>query len=84
MLVVNYIILSHNYVLSPIGLGMQTEVRDPEENIILSRIYSAEGKIANLPTEYKIWLLVPLSSQNRSNIIYFAFARRTLDLFVHQ
>lgn len=33
--------------ISPLwtGLGMQTEVKDPEDNIILSRIYSAEGEI---------------------------------------
>lgn len=42
---------------SSTGIGMHVEVRDPDDKIILSRIYSAEGKISftsHIPGEHVI------------------------------
>lgn len=42
---------------SSTGIGMHVEVRDPDDKVILSRVYSAEGKIfftSHLPGEHVI------------------------------
>lgn len=41
------------------GIGMHVEIRDPDEKIILSKIYSSEGKFSftsNTPGEHVICL----------------------------
>ncbi|KAJ8934984.1 hypothetical protein NQ318_014151 [Aromia moschata] len=45
------------YMPSSTGIGMHVEVRDPDDKIILSRVYSAEGKISftsHIPGEHVI------------------------------
>ncbi|GFY45813.1 transmembrane emp24 domain-containing protein eca [Trichonephila inaurata madagascariensis] len=41
------------------GIGMHVEIRDPQEKVILSKVYSSEGKFSftsNLPGEHVICL----------------------------
>lgn len=41
------------------GIGMHVEVRSPEDKIILSKMYTSEGKVAftsNMPGEHSICL----------------------------
>ncbi|XP_018562533.1 transmembrane emp24 domain-containing protein eca [Anoplophora glabripennis] len=48
---------SGGYMPSSTGIGMHVEVRDPDDKIILSRVYSAEGKISftsHIPGEHVI------------------------------
>ncbi|XP_028129026.1 transmembrane emp24 domain-containing protein eca [Diabrotica virgifera virgifera] len=48
---------SGGFMPSSTGIGMHVEVRDPDDKIILSRVYSAEGKISftsHLPGEHVI------------------------------
>ncbi|KAJ8679681.1 hypothetical protein QAD02_015468 [Eretmocerus hayati] len=50
---------SHGYMPSGPGIGMHVEVRDPDDKVILSRMYSAEGKvtfISHTPGEHVICL----------------------------
>lgn len=37
---------SGGYMPSSVGIGMHVEVRDPDDKMILSRVYSAEGRIS--------------------------------------
>ncbi|KAG5865372.1 hypothetical protein JTB14_010010 [Gonioctena quinquepunctata] len=49
---------SGGFMPSSSGIGMHVEVRDPDDKIILSRVYSAEGKISftsHIPGEHVIW-----------------------------
>ncbi|CAH1106022.1 unnamed protein product [Psylliodes chrysocephalus] len=48
---------SGGFMPSSTGIGMHVEVRDPDDKVILSRVYSAEGKIfftSHLPGEHVI------------------------------
>ncbi|XP_023018545.1 transmembrane p24 trafficking protein eclair [Leptinotarsa decemlineata] len=48
---------SGGFMPSSAGIGMHVEVRDPDDKIILSRVYSAEGKISftsHIPGEHVI------------------------------
>ncbi|CAG9856380.1 unnamed protein product [Phyllotreta striolata] len=48
---------SGGFMPSSSGIGMHVEVRDPDDKVILSRVYSAEGKIfftSHLPGEHVI------------------------------
>lgn len=49
--------VGNNYVQAPPGMGMHVEVRDPEDKIVLSRVYSAEGRFtftSHTPGEHLI------------------------------
>ncbi|XKL59999.1 hypothetical protein PGB90_001015 [Kerria lacca] len=50
---------TNGFMPSHPGVGMHVEVRDPEEKIILSRVYSAEGRISftsHIPGEHVLCL----------------------------
>jgi hypothetical protein len=50
---------SNDYVPTPHGIGMHVEVRDPEQKIVLSKLYSSEGRFSfttHMPGEHVICL----------------------------
>lgn len=65
---------------------MQTDVRDPEDKLILSRIYSAQGELTL--TQYKpkiaVWKWILFAFRIRSHIIHIACAWRAHNLPIHQ
>jgi hypothetical protein len=50
---------TNNYVATPSGIGMHVEVRDPEQKVVLSKMYSSEGRFSfttHMPGEHVICL----------------------------
>ncbi|XP_014204986.1 transmembrane emp24 domain-containing protein eca [Copidosoma floridanum] len=50
---------SQGFMPSSPGIGMHVEVRDPDDKIVLSRVYSSEGQISftsQIPGEHLIYL----------------------------
>ncbi|RNA09647.1 Transmembrane emp24 domain-containing eca [Brachionus plicatilis] len=50
---------ANDYLPTPHGIGMHVEVKDPEEKIILSKLYSSEGRFSfttHMPGEHVICL----------------------------
>lgn len=63
---------------------MQTEVRDPEQKLILSRIYTADGELTVSRRVVEIWKLILFASRNRSYIIHIANTWRAYNLLIHE
>lgn len=50
---------ANDYLPTPHGIGMHVEVKDPEDKVILSKLYSAEGRFSfttHMPGEHVICL----------------------------
>ncbi|CAF0762485.1 unnamed protein product [Brachionus calyciflorus] len=50
---------ANDYLPTPHGIGMHVEIKDPEEKIILSKLYSSEGRFSfttHMPGEHVICL----------------------------
>ncbi len=50
---------ANDYLPTPHGIGMHVEVKDPEQKVVLSKLYSAEGRFSfttHMPGEHVICL----------------------------
>lgn len=76
---------SGGYAPPNTGIGMHAEVKDPDEKVILSRVYSAEGKISfdfvYIKTIIAFFFYFFFC---RSHFIHFTCSRWTRHLFVFE